>query len=266
MTTETIPVEPRRTGPSLSVERPFPGLRPFAFADHEFFFGREDQSFELYRRLDRGRFIAVVGSSGSGKSSLVRAGLLPLLAEEAAEPARRSWRWMEMSPGDAPIANLAVALAGIAPNIEDEAAKAGRRERFAFTLRQSRFGIAEVLNELRETASGRLLLLVDQFEELFRFTAAGANQRRDRAAAAAWRSEATQFVQLLLQASRDPAHRLHVLLTMRSDFLCDCARFSGLPEAVSANQFLVPALSRDQLEAVIRHPLQKAKQQSRQCS
>ncbi len=66
--------------PSLSKERPFPGLRPFAFADHEYFFGRQDQTFALYRLTDRTRFVAVVGSSGSGKFSLVRAGLLPLIA------------------------------------------------------------------------------------------------------------------------------------------------------------------------------------------
>ena len=54
----------------LSAERPFPGLRPFAFTDRAYFFGREDQIFALYRLVSRGRFVAVVGSSGSGKSSL----------------------------------------------------------------------------------------------------------------------------------------------------------------------------------------------------
>jgi energy-coupling factor transporter ATP-binding protein EcfA2 len=152
---------------ALSAARPFPGLRPFAFADHEFFFGREDQSFELYRRLDRSRFIAVVGSSGSGKSSLVRAGLHPLIAAEGAEDAGRSWRWVEMRPGDAPLANLAAALADLSPASDDEIADAGRRERFLFTLRQSRFGIGQVLDSMGNLAGAELLLLVDQFEERF---------------------------------------------------------------------------------------------------
>ena len=55
---------------ATSAEHPFPGLRPFAYQDHAFFFGRDDQTFALYRLIDRSRFIAVVGSSGSGKSSL----------------------------------------------------------------------------------------------------------------------------------------------------------------------------------------------------
>src|SRR5262245_42952222 len=90
-----------RTG--LSVDRPFPGLRPYAFEDSQFYFGREDQIYSLYRLLDRSRFIAVVGSSGSGKSSLVRAGLLPLLDAETKNAGGRSWRWLEMRPGDAPL-------------------------------------------------------------------------------------------------------------------------------------------------------------------
>src|SRR3954452_1259265 len=70
---------------ALSRDRPFPGLRPYTFADHEWFFGRQTQVLALYRLLVRSRFTAVVGSSGSGKSSLVRAGLLPLLREETGE-------------------------------------------------------------------------------------------------------------------------------------------------------------------------------------
>ncbi len=67
-----------------------------------------------------------------------------------------------------------------------------------------------------------------------------------------------RFVQLLLQASRSRTCNVHVLLTMRSDFIGECARFQGLPEAVSAAQFLVPSLTRDQLEDVIRRPVEEA--------
>ena len=241
----------------LSAARPFPGLQPFAFAGHEFFFGREDQSFELIAGS-----IAVVSlrslGSGSGKTSLVRAGLHPLIAAEAAEEAGRSWRWVEMRPGDAPLANLAAALTDLLPASDDAIADAGRRERFLFTLRQSRFGIGEVLDSMGGLAGGELLLLVDQFEELFRYAAPPARGAGGRAEQAAGREEAIQFVQLLLQAARDPPRPVHVLLTMRSDFIGDCARFHGLPEAVSASQFLVPSLTRDQLEAVVRQPIKKA--------
>ena len=242
---------------TLSAARPFPGLRPFAFGDHEFFFGREDQSFELYRRLDRGRFLAVLGSSGSGKSSLVCAGLWPLLEAETIEEGNRGWSWVEFRPGDTPLVNLAAALAALAPDGDDPAADAGRRERFIFELRQSSHGIGDVL-DLLGTITGRILILVDQFEEIFRYAAAAGRDVRDRAVAADWREEAIQLVQHLLQATRNAAHPVYVLLTMRSDFIGDCARFHGLPETISANQFLVPFLTRYQREQVIRGPIDKA--------
>ena len=158
---------------ALSAELPFPGLRPFALADNSFFFGRQDQSFELYRRLDRIRFLAVFGSSGSGKSSLVRAGFFPLLMAESKEGAGRAWRWIELRPGDAPLISLAAALAALAPVSDDSAVDAGRRERFLFTLRQSSYGLGEILDMLGYTAGGALLLLIDQFEEVYRYAAAG---------------------------------------------------------------------------------------------
>src|SRR5262249_46313370 len=75
----------------LSASRPFPGLRPFAFADRAFFFGRESHVFALYRLVENGRFIAVIGSSGSGKSSLVLAGLCGLLDEETQDQSGPRW-------------------------------------------------------------------------------------------------------------------------------------------------------------------------------
>jgi tetratricopeptide (TPR) repeat protein len=237
---------------TLSLSRPFPGLRPFGFTDHEFFFGRKDHSFELYRRLDRAKFIAIVGSSGSGKSSLVRAGLHPLIAAETAEQAGRCWHWIELRPGDAPLGRLAAALAGLAPKSIDAATDAGRQERFLFVLRQSRFGVAEMLETIPEVSNHEILLFVDQFEELFRYARLTIGNASE---AAFWREEAMQFVQLLVQAARQTHGNIHVLLTMRSDFIGDCARFQDLPEAVSGSQFLVPALTRDQREEVIRRPI-----------
>ena len=90
----------------LSAERPFTGLRAFGYADHAYFFGRREQTYALYRLTAFG-LIAVIGSSGSGKSSLVRAGLYPLLLES--DEAQR-WAVATMTPGDHPIANLARAV------------------------------------------------------------------------------------------------------------------------------------------------------------
>jgi energy-coupling factor transporter ATP-binding protein EcfA2 len=246
-----------RPGSALSSDRPFPGLRPFAFEDREFFFGRETQTYALYRLIVQSRFVAVVGSSGSGKSSLVRAGLLPLLADESEDPGGRKWLLKEMRPGDAPLARLADALAELSHD-EDPVIAATRRERIQFDLGSS-FGIAKVLDKIEGLGDATFLLVVDQFEELFRFAGSAASGTAgDLRDAVRSRDEAADFVKLLLEASRSPAHHVRVLLTMRSDFIGECARFQGLPEAVSATQFLVPSLTRDQREEVIRGPIEKA--------
>ena len=240
---------------SLTTERPFPGLRPYAAADNYWFFGRDEQSLALYRLLDRGRLIAVVGSSGSGKSSVVRAGLLPLLEEETRADGGRSWRWWEMRPGDAPMARLTETLAdGADDDATARAVLAAHRERLGFLLRQSSFGLLDALGECGLPTGTTPLVLVDQFEELFRF----ADLPGSEAARAARREEAASFVQLLLEAARTADPPIRVVLTMRSDYLGDCARFHGLPEAVTASQFLVPSLTRDQREEAIRGPIGRA--------
>ena len=83
---------------------PYPGLRPFEYDDHPHFFGREEQIETLFAKLNQTRFVAVVGASGSGKSSVVRAGLLPRLDAE------KVWRWIVMRPQARPIHELALAI------------------------------------------------------------------------------------------------------------------------------------------------------------
>src|SRR5947209_15339978 len=90
--------------------RPFPGLRPFERAEAVIFFGREKQVDELLRRLARSGFLAVVGSSGCGKSSLIRAGLFPALEAGYSTAAGADWTVVTMRPGDRPLQNLARAV------------------------------------------------------------------------------------------------------------------------------------------------------------
>jgi tetratricopeptide (TPR) repeat protein len=240
-----------------SERHPFPGLRPFAYQDHEYFYGREDHIYALYRLIDFSRFIAVVGSSGSGKSSLVRAGLLPFLDTETLEAGGHNWLWREMRPGDAPLQRLTDLLASLSAD-EGPLLASGRRDHIAAQLRRSSFGISEALAEIKDITGHSVVLVIDQFEELFRYAPAGSGRTGLSGDEVRARDEATQFVQLLLQASQVPSNDIHVMLTMRSDFIGDCARFHGLPEAVCAAQFLVPSLTRDQLDEVIREPVEKA--------
>ena len=220
---------------------PYPGLRPFDEDDAHLFFGRETQVRELLTRMTDQHFIPVVGLSGSGKSSLVRAGLIPALRRGQLSDTGVRWKVAVMRPGADPFAALAKALndrAALGPSTMREA-----------TLRASSFGLLHAGKPGRR-ANQNLLVVVDQFEEIFRLRHDFANR---------W-GQAVDFVAALLAAARDfrPDFATYVVLTMRSDYLGDCAQFSGLPEAFNRGQYLVPRLAEDDWYRALRKPAELA--------
>jgi energy-coupling factor transporter ATP-binding protein EcfA2 len=226
---------------------PFPGLRSYEPEEEHLFFGRERQIDHLLARLRRTRFLAVVGTSGSGKSSLVRSGLIPSLHGGFMVQAGSSWRVAIFRPGDDPIGNLAAALAtsevlGCDPEIADL-----HRTLIDTSLHRSARGLVEAVRLARIPAHDNLLVLVDQFEELFRF------QRNPRIADA--QEEAQAFVRLLLEAAHQTEMPVYVALTMRSDFIGNCTELPGLAEAVNDGQYLVPRLTREERRAAITGPV-----------
>ena len=228
---------------------PFPGLRPFDIGEEHLFFGREGQSDALLTRLQQHHFLAVVGTSGSGKSSLVRAGLLPALYSGLMGGAGSAWRMAILRPGNAPIQNLAEAFNQ--PDVLGaDAATPDAAIRNAFTettLRRGSQGIVEVVRQAQMQPHESLLVVVDQFEELFRF--------KETTADCAAQDEAAAFVKLLLEACQQRVLPIYVVLTMRSDFLGDCAQFCDLPEALNRSQYLIPRMTRDQLRSAIEGPV-----------
>jgi hypothetical protein len=223
----------------LGLEGPYPGLRPFESHEASLFHGRQAHTDELLRRLATNRFLAVVGTSGGGKSSLVRAGLLPALYRGYLVGATSRWRIAVMRPGDAPMDRLAKELA--AQQVVGDVASIGE------TLRRSSLGLVETVRRMEGGEGENLLLVVDQFEELFRFQ----RERRHQDGGA----EAALFVASLLEAAESFHGRAYIVLTMRSDFLGDCAGFPGLPEALNRSQYLVPRLSREQRREAIENPV-----------
>ena len=242
---------------ALSPKKPFPGLRPFGSADRAWFFGRERQIEALQRLVERrrDRFVTVIGGSGVGKSSLVQAGLVPRLRDERSAKGGAAWHDIAFRPGTRPLERLAEALV----ELIDQRAKLeldslGCRallDRSLAMLRRSRLGLAELVEEWGMLARADLLIVVDQFEEIFRFV--------DMGGAGDAEAEAMQLVGLLVEATRQPRPQIHVLLTMRADFMGDCIRFDELPEAISAGQYLVPRLTRDERKEIIERPIAQAR-------
>ncbi len=234
---------------SGSIANPFPGLRPFETDEYRLFFGREGQSDELLERLARTRFLAVIGTSGSGKSSLVRAGLLPAMRGGLMAGAGSGWRIAVTRPGHDPIGNLACVLAekDVLPEAGGGLEGAEAEAVIEATLRRGSLGLVDATRQARLSSHGNLLVVIDQFEELFRFRTArtGTNAGDDAAA----------FVKLLLEAAQQRELPIYVVLTMRSDFLGDCSQFQGLPEAINDGQYLIPRMTRDERRMAITGPV-----------
>ena len=200
----------------------------------------------MLARLEDHRFLAVVGTSGCGKSSLVRAGLIPALEQGFLSDAKPNWRIAVMSPGSAPFDNLTTALLGEAAlGRERQSASQQAASLLQATLRRGPLGLVEAVAESHLPEDTNLLLVVDQFEEIFRYRKQTQNV-----------NDADAFVNLLLASaqSRQSDVPIYVVITMRSDFLGDCALFTGLPEAINDSQFLTPRLTRDQYRSAIVEP------------
>ena len=193
---------------------PFKGLASFEPVDADYFFGRERLVAELVARLVGAGFLGIVGPSGSGKSSVLRAGLLPALAGGVL-PGSEGWRRLLLRPGERPLDELRRVLVSGAKD-----------------------PLAEALDALPGNA--RLLLAVDQFEELF--TACRSDAER------------AAFADTLVRAAADPEGRAVVVVALRADFYGRFAAYPGLAELLGGNQVLVGPMQASELRRAVELP------------
>jgi len=217
--------------------RPYPGLRPFEKDEWPIFFGRERMADAVVAQLLEKRVLMVHGDSGCGKSSLVRAAVLPKLEQESARGGI-VWRTCSALPREAPLWNIAGALANL--NGDDPG-----EERVLAIRRALNFcgDAPQALADLaRRGPNDHVCILIDQFEELFE------HARRHGP------EEAQLLTAALIGFFADPPEGLYVILTMRSEFLGACARYKGFAEMVNGAQYLLPRMGHDDLLRAIREP------------
>ena len=231
---------------------PYKGLLAFQENDGDRFFGREKEIKILWEKLsllheepERTSILPIYGPSGSGKSSLARAGLIPELARRPL-PGRDRARVAILVPGTHPLEALAAVLARVATNDPTPVAKT--RE-FATELAQPNAagtydGLRRIVNVLPETHVSPLILLVDQFEEIY--TLCKDSVQRDC------------FVENLLQAAAEEAQQILIIVTLRSDFLGETQKQLALNRLFSEQGFLVPAMNEAELRQVIAKPAELA--------
>lgn len=226
------------TASDEALGEPYPGLRPFRSDETHIFFGREATIDDMIDRLAAHHFLAVTGLSGSGKSSLVRTGLINALERGLLVEAGSVWRVASMRPGAQPLGHLAQALltaTGRDASLENCALTEAK-------LARGPLGLAQWLDEIELPERTNLLVLVDQFEEIFRYRDAKAGDAINA------------FVGLLLASAQFERRRIYVVITMRSDFLGECAQFTNLAEMINVGQFLTPRLTREQCRQAIEEP------------
>ena len=224
---------------------PFPGLRPFRIEESHLFFGREGQSEDVLEKLAKNKFVAVIGASGSGKSSLMYCGLVPILYGGFITEAGSRWRIVTTRPGNSPVENLAHALQAISPDQKED--KELQKSVSQAVLMRSSKGLAECIKQLKLAPNENVLLLVDQFEELFRYKAS----REDVSTI----NESESFVSLLVEAVKQTDVPVFIVLTMRSDFIGDCSQFQELTDLINNSNYLVPQMTRDDFREAIMGPV-----------
>jgi WD40 repeat protein/DNA-binding winged helix-turn-helix (wHTH) protein len=234
---------------------PFRSLQVFEPEDAWLFFGRDSETGELLERLAHSPLLAVVGNSGSGKSSLIRAGLIPALRAGRfchEGMAMKSWRIALFRPAGAPFDYLAEVLASqLAPELslkEQAEFISDCRNEVPFDKDALRNAITALINVAvprEEAGQVHVLLVADQFEELFTLTS--KRETRDR------------YIDALLAASRPGgAIAVHLVLALRADFYAQCLEHAELSRCLQTNQYNVPRMSREQLRESVERRLQLA--------
>lgn len=216
---------------------PFPGIRSYEIGESDRFFGREKQINELLIKLSATGFVAVVGSSGCGKSSLIKAGLIPALLSGKSVSLPSNWHSVTLRPGDTPVENLATAIAGDTYNPAEVLS----------VLQSDNTGLIKAIDtyiDKHKTA----LLFVDQFEELFRFSSTPETKEKI--------SEAHAFINLLTKTVNNPDTKLFIILSMRTDFLDNCTEFRELSEIINKGYYLVPRMTADEKRLAITGPVE----------
>lgn len=225
---------------------PFPGLRPFTTGENDYFFGRESESDEIVRKLIKTRFVAVTGSSGSGKSSLIHCGVIPELKKQTLKGGA-SWRVLSVKPGNNPTGILADAFVNASINPEQNKS---RKDEILKILRENPDGITAVLKKFPVKEGERTLLIIDQFEELFRYGSPETGK--------GYSIEASDVINLIANSITGENHSFYTIIALRSDLVAECAQFKVFTQLVNNSNFLVPMMSRESVREAITGPLKNA--------
>ena len=242
----------------LMARCPYRGLAAFREEDEPYFFGRDTHAAKLVKVVRQNPFVAVIGASGSGKSSLVYAGLIPQLRRQFPSseglhelPSSEGlgvgkWQIAMLRPLTNPFYEIASAMFPLLDPEANEIEAMRQIEQLTAALQANEITLAGIVRRIaRKSPASRLLIAIDQFEELY----APENAATCR-----------NVIEHILQLIADSSIPAHVVVTLRSDFLGQTNSHPDFSHLIADNILLVPAMNADELRAAIAEPAQKAGQ------
>jgi len=225
---------------------PFPGLRPFSPEESDLFFGREMESREVLQKLLGNRFITVMGASGTGKSSLIYCGVLPKIRDLGSKESA-GWKIIMFRPGNDPFGSLGEA---IVENVTASGLQKAGIDNILLEMHLNQDGITTALKKFLIMGNEKMLLVIDQFEEIFRYSGLGESGSKG--------SRTAEFIEKIVRAVSHPDSPIYTIVTMRSDFIAECAHYQGLTQLINNSNYLVPHMDRENYRQVIEGPVKYA--------
>jgi WD40 repeat protein len=221
---------------------PFPGLRPFAPEDRDLFFGRKAESDEIIAKLLKNRYITLIGTSGNGKTSLINAGVLPGIMNLKNEGSA-VWKILSFTPGKDPFGNLSDILSN---GINGIGQKGIDRDSIYSDLLNNSGGFSEVARKYLIKSDENVLLVIDQFDEFFRYISPGKSDTTQAA---------LKFTDFLIESALKQDPKVFIIVAIRAEYLTECSHYKGLIRLVNNSNYIVPPIGPENLREIIEAPV-----------
>ena len=225
-----------------------PGLNHYDNQNSNLFFGRQRQVDDLLSIMQEGRFIGVVGQEGTGKTSLIKAGLIPALKNGFTGAAGKNWSFCYCRPGITPIENLASALSEKQVLGDQDKGSLEMDDEIVKLMRKDHSGILNAVSKYSISGEGNLLIIIDKFEDIF-----GLAEKHK--VGLAWEQEVALFLNNIAKAITTKTASIYVLISMQSDFIPLLYNFRVLHEHISKGLYSVPLFRQDDFHHIVRDSL-----------